>query len=281
MAAGTLAPLEHELPEAECSVADPEPGSAQWGHLDRLAKIGRLTAGIVHELNQPAAYVMVGQGAMLRAVEEIERELDGADGGCSPERLQRVQARLRALGNLVKDSMTGMELLRAPVRSVRDFARPSSGSELCDVNQIVTGACAITRHELCNCKDVALELGTVPRVACDPLRLTQVLVNLLVNAVEAIAARPGAAGRIRIVTSVDRAYVSIEVEDDGCGIPPSVREHLFEPFFSTKPDHGVGIGLWLSAGIVRDLGGALELESEPGAGARFCVRLPLLSPPDR
>jgi two-component system, NtrC family, sensor kinase len=264
----------HEV-ATEAGLVEAAPDSApdsqtDWEHLDRLAKLGRLVTGIVHELNQPAAYVMVAHGAMQRSIDALSRELAKLDDPA----LGALLPHLKTLSGHVRDSMTGMEQLREMVRTVRDFARPSASAELVDVNQVVTAACAITRHELCACSEVLLALAAVPSVTCEPVRLTQVIVNLLLNAVQAIATRPGAARRIRIATRTESGQVLIEVEDDGCGVPEAIRSRIFEPFFSTKPDQGTGIGLWLSAAIVQGLGGEIEVESEPSRGSLFRVRLP-------
>lgn len=247
----------------------------ELSHADRLAKLGRLTAGIVHELNQPAAFVMVSHAAMLRSMRELERELDAL-----PE-AHRARQSLVELQRLVGDSLATMEQLRRLVKNVRDFGRPSSGApEPVDVNEIVTSACALVRHELRSCKEVSMELGCVPEIETEPLKLMQVLVNVLVNAADAVAERDGGRRRVRVATHTSGDRVCIDVEDDGCGIPEAIREHVFEPFFSTKPGRGSGLGLWLSAGIVRSLGGVLEFQSQQGVGTRFSIALPVRRGPE-
>jgi signal transduction histidine kinase len=261
----TRGAVGYDCAETPTSAADPS-------HFDRLAKLGRLTAGIVHELNQPAAFVMVGQAASLRMLAELEQAL----GAIDDTRLDPARRLVRRLAELTSESLGGMDQLRRLIRSVRDFGRPASGAlGLVDVNEIITAACMITRHELCARGEVTMDLGCVPEIECDPLKLTQVMVNLLINAAEAIAVRPAGRGRVRIATRVRSEHVRIEVEDDGCGIPEAIGDRVFEPFFSTKPGSGSGLGLWLTAEIVKSLRGSIDYQSQPGCGTRFLVQLPL------
>jgi signal transduction histidine kinase len=108
-------------------------------------------------------------------------------------------------------------------------------------------------------------------VLCHPGKINQVLLNLLVNAIQACDRD----GVVRASTRSDQTGVVIEVHDNGCGIAPEYRSRLFEPFFTTKPiGQGTGLGLSVSYGIVRDHGGVIEVESEPGRGSTFRVKLP-------
>ncbi len=251
---------------------DEPPSSSELSHVDRLASLGRMTAGIVHELRQPATFVMIGQTAVLRALSDLEEALDAADTGdlARPRELARKAVRLTS------EALSGMEQLHRLLCSVRDFARPGSGMlEPVDINELVTAACSFARHELCTCGEVAMDLGPLPEVRLDPLKLTQVLINLLINAADAVAARPEGRRRVRIQTRVDCDRIRIEIEDDGCGIPESIRARIFEPFFSTKRGAGSGLGLWLTADIVKGLRGSIDFESKPGIGTSFVVRLPI------
>ena len=256
--------VAEQIGEREAALSE-----AGLGHLDRLAKLGRLTAGLVHELNQPAAFVMVSHAAMLRVIRELEHDL------CQPTDASAARLHLAELARLANESLAAMEQLRRLAQNTRDFARIGSDNATpVDVNHVVTVACAITRHELASVSEVSMRLGCVPEILCDPLKLTQVLVNLLVNASDAVLERAGPPGRIRIATRATRTSVCIDVEDDGCGIPDAIRDRVFEPFFSTKPSRGTGLGLWLSAGIVKSLGGTLAFRSEVGQGTCFSVELP-------
>jgi signal transduction histidine kinase len=251
---------------------DEPPSAADPAHLDRLATLGRLMAGIVHELTQPAAFVLVAHSTALRMLAELERTLESIED----DRLVPARRLAHRLSELTSDALTGVDQLRRLIRNVRDFAQPASGSiGPVDVNEIVTSACMITRHELCRRGEITMELGCVPELQCDSVKLMQVVINLLVNAADAVAARPDGRRRVRIATRAGVEHVLIEVEDDGCGIPESVAARMFEPFFSTKRGSGSGLGLWLTAEIVRCLRGSIDYETQPGLGTRFVVRLPI------
>jgi two-component system, NtrC family, sensor kinase len=119
---------------------------------------------------------------------------------------------------------------------------------------------------------VIKEYGPLPPVECLPSELNQVFMNLLVNAGHAIAEK----GTITIRTAASSEEVTIEIADDGKGIAPEHLSRIFEPFFTTKPvGQGTGLGLSLSYGIVLKHQGRIEVESAPGQGTRFCIRLPI------
>jgi signal transduction histidine kinase len=234
-------------------------------HLDRLAQVGRLTAGILHELNQPATFVISSQTELLRLLGEIERELD----------TERASALAREAAGLVRETVAEMQRLRLLATRVRDYARPAAATpSAVDVNDVVSSACAITRHELALCGGVSILLGPPARIVCDPLALTQVVVNLLLNAADAVLERRDGPRSVRISTRSLADRTEIEIEDDGIGIPAEIGDRVFEPFFTTKAERGSGLGLWVSAGFVRSLGGSIRFESAPGSGTRFVVRLP-------
>jgi two-component system NtrC family sensor kinase len=121
--------------------------------------------------------------------------------------------------------------------------------------------------------EVERDFGELPRVRCHAGQLNQVFMNLLINACDAM----GDKGRIRVRTrALDPQRVRLEFEDEGPGIPPEMRDRVFEPFFTTKPvGQGTGLGLSLSHGIIERHGGRIWVESEPGAGTRFVIELPV------
>jgi signal transduction histidine kinase len=124
---------------------------------------------------------------------------------------------------------------------------------------------------------VQLDYGPIPKLRCVATQISQVLLNLLVNAVQAIEAsgRQGD-GRIRVATRQDGDQLILEVEDNGTGIDPKDLPHLFDPFFTTKPvGEGTGLGLSISHGIITGHGGRIEVDSRPGEGSCFRIHLPL------
>jgi two-component system, NtrC family, sensor kinase len=183
--------------------------------------------------------------------------------------------------NFLRDfdaSLQGLQRVRDIVGNLRDFARLDEAEfKEADLNAALRSTVEIARHELKK-KDIRLETSfeALPPVLCHPSKINQVLLNLLINAVQ--ACQPGGIVVLRTRTAPGDA-VEVEVEDNGCGISAEHMPHLFEPFFTTKPiGQGMGLGLSVSYGILRDHGGAIEVESTPGRGSLFRVRLPLQPP---
>jgi PAS domain S-box-containing protein len=227
---------------------------------ERLASLGTLAAGVAHEINNPLAYVL-GNLAFVR--ESLESPAFGEVG--DEER--------RALA----EAIHGSERVRDVVRSLRAYSRPGHGPRVrIDVAAELSGALRLVGNTIRHRARVVEQLGDVPDVFARPNELGQVFVNLLVNAGQAI--RPDSDGDgeivVRCYTAPD-GRVSVEVADNGVGIPPEVQHRVFEPFFTTKPiGDGTGLGLSICQGIVLRLGGVIAFESEPGVGTRFTVYLP-------
>jgi CheY-like chemotaxis protein len=174
------------------------------------------------------------------------------------------------------------EALRAAkiVSHLLTFARQRSAERTdADLNAIVTDTLALRRYALHAAQielDVLLD-PDLPRTWADPFQLQQVVLNLLGNAEQALAERNGTR-RITVWTRRDGEQLVIGVADTGPGVPPEQRDRIFNPFYTTKPvGQGTGLGLSISDGIVREHGGQIRVESQPGEGATFLVELPLLT----
>jgi len=203
---------------------------------EKLASLGLLAAGVAHELNNPLTSIVMNTNLMLEEADEGS-QLHGA--------LRKVDADAARCRRIVED-------LRA-FAHVRPVERAPTA-----VETLIEQALASTAHEL-DGRGVTVERDLahdLPKVSCDPARIVQVLVNLLVNAAQ--AARAG--GRIRLRACRDGEWVRFEVADEGPGIPVADRSRIFDPFFTTKPD-GTGLGLSISHGIVSEHGGRIEVES--------------------
>ena len=133
----------------------------------------------------------------------------------------------------------------------------------------------IVRNEIRYVADLDLKLGNIPPVVCNPQQINQVIANLLVNAAHAIEGH----GRITVSTSSELDQVFLTVSDTGCGIPAEILTRIFDPFFTTKEvGKGTGLGLNISYDIVKKHGGEITIESEPGVGTTFTIRLPASGP---
>ena len=179
---------------------------------------------------------------------------------------------------MVGSTRQGVKRISGIVEILRGFARLDQADvDRVDLHQAVAGSLELIRGQL---ERLHIEVeqhdgGQLP-VVCAPAQINQVVLNLLVNAMQAIEATGRGGGRIEIDTRAQADEVILEVADDGCGIPEAILPRIFDPFFTTKPvGQGTGLGLAISHGIVTDHGGRLEVESTPGRGSRFRVILPI------
>jgi PAS domain S-box-containing protein len=222
---------------------------------ERLASMGRLAAGVAHEINNPLAWVMSN---LEVAMDRVRR------GPPDPE-----------MEELIVESRMGAERVRDIVRDLRVFARSEAESGGgCDPVAVARASLSMTRNELRHRAQVEAHLEASPAVAIPERQLGQVLVNLLMNAAQAIGEGAAGENRIRVAVHADGEGVAVEVRDSGCGMAPAVRERIFEPFFTTKPGEGMGLGLALCQTMVQEAGGRIDVESEPGKGSTFRVWLP-------
>lgn len=226
---------------------------------ERLAALGRLSASVGHEINNPLSYV-VGN------LEFLAKELEATGNPMLLEAL--------------RDAASGANRIRRIVHELKVFARGSDTEkrELVELRETMDAAVKLVWGELRHRARLETKFSPAPRVLADSTRLTQVFVNLLMNALQAIPEdRVGHADsliQMRAMVRPDGTVVG-EVTDNGIGIAERDRPRLFEPFFSTKPqDEGSGLGLFVSLGIVTSLGGEVEVESELGCGTTVRVLLP-------
>jgi two-component system, NtrC family, sensor kinase len=220
---------------------------------------------------------------VLTAYEEARPTLETAN----PELAERI-ARLALendlpyiqenLGPILKSTRQGAKRVSAIVQNLRDFARLDQAAiDRVDLNAAISRSLELIRGRLERHHiDVVQNLGEIPPIVCAPGQINQVILNLLLNAQQAIEGTGRDGGRIEIGTQANRRDVVLEITDDGCGIPQEFHARIFDAFFTTKPvGEGTGLGLSISQSIVSDHGGRIELESTPGQGSRFRVILPV------
>jgi signal transduction histidine kinase len=274
-AAERILKLEHSLAEQNRLLRETQAALVQN---EKLASLGRLAAGVAHEINNPLAYVTNNLMVIRRDTQAALSALDayrrgeGGEGARIDEAADLSYFR-ENFGRMCDKTLEGLQRVRDIVRNLRDFARLDEAEfKETDLNAALLSTIEIVRHQLKEA-DVRLQVEStpLPPVQCHPGKINQVLLNLLVNAIQAC----NRGGVVTASTRSDQTGVVIEVHDNGCGIAPEYRSRLFEPFFTTKPiGQGTGLGLSVSYGIVRDHGGVIEVESEPGQGSTFRVKLP-------
>ncbi|QIO46992.1 sensor histidine kinase [Rhizobium leguminosarum bv. trifolii] len=219
---------------------------------NRLAILGQVAAGVAHEINQPVA--------TIRAYADNARTfLDRGQTAPAGENLESIAALTERIGSITEELKT--------------FARKGRGSaEPTGLKDVIEGAVMLLRSRFAGRMDT-LDIDLPPpdlQVMGNRIRLEQVLINLLQNALEAVAPKAGE-GRVEVTTSTDAGMVTVTVADNGPGIPPEIRKGLFTPF-NTSKESGLGLGLVISKDIVGDYGGRMEVASDCG-GTRFTVQL--------
>lgn len=232
---------------------------------DRMASLGTLAAGVAHEVNNPLAYAHISLHTLDRALTELE--------GTHPRGTPSIGVMREALGA----AQHGIDRVRTIVGDLRTFSRPDDETiEPVDVHRVLESAISMAAQELRHRGRLVRDYGDVPRVLANDARLGQVFLNLLVNAAQALPEDGGADNVIRLRT--DTAHdgrVSVEVTDNGPGIPADIVEHIFVPFVTTKPSSvGTGLGLSICHRIVTRLGGQIAVDSSPDGGTTVRVTLP-------
>ncbi|MWV13859.1 CBS domain-containing protein [Pseudomonas sp. R-28-1W-6] len=266
---------------------------AQLVQSEKMASLGQMVAGVAHELNTPLGYVTNNLQLLreltlpLLELAEAQARLGDclADPACSAADLAQAfagaaQARELAAPELLGDDLTqlfddttyGLQQIGELVVGLKDFARLDRAmSEEVDLNDCIRSALLIARNNIKDKAEVQQQLGELPRIACAPSQINQVLLNLLNNAAQAM----DGFGRIQLKSWADARQVLISVQDNGRGMPPEVLKRIFDPFFTTKPvGQGTGLGLSISFKIIQDHGGSIRVVSEPGRGTRFLISLP-------
>jgi len=240
---------------------------AQLVQSEKMRSLGQLVAGVAHELNNPIGFVHANLQLLDEYVEKLMRP------GMDPETLARTR---EAIGKLLTRSREGTERVKQIVEDLRTFSRTDQAElqEIC-VNEELDRTLTLIEPRLKDGIRVHREYGEVPPVRCFAGQLNQVFMNLLMNACDAIDGKGEVAVRTRSVED----GVRVEIQDDGPGMSPEVKNRVFEPFFTTKDvGKGTGLGLSISHGIVDRHGGSMWAESEPDRGTTFVVELPLRAP---
>jgi two-component system, NtrC family, sensor kinase len=275
----------------------------QLAQAQKLESIGQLAAGIAHEINTPIQYVSDNtrffQSAfkdLVRVLEKYAETLGGPPGQDKPEVLYPeleglireidLEYYLEEIPRAIDQTLEGVEQVGRIVRSIKAFAHPGPAEKkYLDINQAIENTILVSHNEWKYVAELVPELDrSLPTVPCLPGDFNQVILNLIVNAAQAIAEKvgndPTQKGWIRIRTSRNGPFAEIQIEDNGPGIPEAIRSKVFDPFFTTKEvGKGTGQGLAIShTSIVEKHGGSLTLESEEGQGTVFIIRLPLEEP---
>jgi len=247
----------------------------------RLAALGELAAGLAHEINNPDALILYNSDLLQMILNDLLPRLEELPKGDS-ERLYGglpLTVACEEIPNLVSSVFSGAQRIKRIVDELRNFSHDSEGTQLetIDLSQVAQAAANLTRNVLGQkTAHFPLDLAAdLPRIQGNFQRLEQVVVNLLLNAAQSLESVDQ---QIRLQTGFDQAagQVLLQVADQGRGIPQNLLDRLCEPFFTTRRDQGgTGLGLSVSAQIVKEHHGQITFASEPGAGTRVTLRFPI------
>ena len=286
--------LEEKKQALEKTLADLEAAQSQLVGAAKMASLGVLTSGIAHELNNPINFVFANAQTCLKILPQLEAVYalyDSLTPENFAEKLREIEA-LKAkvdyqgsrsgLRELLEGIRVGADRTANIVRSLRYFSRNgTSHSTGFNLHENIDTALLMLKNKIGKAITVECDYAAVPSVIAQPGAINQVMVNLLSNAVDAINEKPEPHQANKIVIRTregqheGKPAVVIEVIDSGVGMSDETRAHLFEPFYTTKQvGSGMGLGLSITYGIVRNHGGVLEVEAMPSGGTLFRVLLP-------
>lgn len=244
---------------------------ARLEHLDRLAALGEISAGVAHEINNPATYVDY-------AVSEVQHRLlslAGEYGASEPG----LRAGLEELAHMLDAAKDGMTRIASVVRGLGDYARqrPSAERVVEDPVALCESSLKLVGHQVRHSARLELDLHRCPPIPINPQHFGQVLTNLVLNAAQALEEQPSSEP-IRVRLFPARDGVELRVEDSGSGIAAEMQDKIFENFFTTKLGRrGTGLGLGIVRGLVRGAGGTLDFESRKGQGSVFVAWFPAVT----
>lgn len=255
---------------------------------EKMASLGQLSAGVAHEINNPISFILLNLDSLKEYLDTLitlsdhyEQHLT-SDTGQLPSELESFKEEQDIsfikddLVKLYDDSKDGLARVKDIVANLKNFARADEGEyELADINDCIENTIKVVWNEIKHNATLTKNLGSIPNISFNQNQLSQVFMNLLVNACHAIKDQKEN-GEITLSTFTKNSTVYISIKDDGCGIPKEIQSKIFDPFFTTKDvDTGTGLGLSISYGIIEKHHGKIDLISSPSNGSEFIIQLPV------
>jgi PAS domain S-box-containing protein len=291
--------LEQRNDELRDALGKLQQTQAQLVQQEKMAGIGHLAAGVAHEINNPLSFVVSNFSTLQNYLRRITEMIDAYKDLCRRARtetagslqqfadtIQTIEKKNRLdyimgdLAPLIAETGEGIERVANIVKALLLFSRVDHQEifEDYDLNAGIKNTLIVARNEIKYVATVEEDLGNIPEIQAVGGKVNQVLLNILLNAAQAVKAKtPGDKGLIRIRTYRNAESVYCAIEDNGTGIPERIRNDIFNPFFTTKPvGQGTGLGLSISYDIIVNRHrGEISVASEAGAGSTFTIRLPI------
>lgn len=257
---------------------------AQLLQQEKMASIGQLAAGIAHEINNPMGFIQSNLGTLKNYGDTLKTYFDATDqlAAQCPETVRATLTQQRNdldlefvfedLPTLISESVSGAKRVRDIVQTLKSFSHVDQAEvQQININDCLNSTVETAASTLKQKANVVKEFGELPLLECRPHEMSQLFLNLLLNAAQAIAQQ----GEIRVKTSLEGDMIVIAVSDTGCGIPQEIIGRIFEPFFTTREvGKGTGLGLSMCYDIVKKHNGTIKVDSTVGTGTTFTVRLP-------
>ncbi|MBU1996258.1 MAG: PAS domain-containing protein, partial [Candidatus Omnitrophica bacterium] len=284
--------LEKTKAELERAYKNLKETESQLFQADKLASIGQLAAGVAHEINNPIGFISSNTNVLRDYINtykkqiEMSRDLQNAiEVGNNDEirmllesirqfdEEENLQFIMKDSDTLIEESKEGLDRVEKIVMDLCSFSRDDKGGiEVVDINENIKIILGVLNNEIMLKCDLVEEFGDIPRIKCNSQKIKQVIMNLVMNAVQSL----NEWGTVIIKTSKIDGFVLIEVEDNGCGVPKEELIKIFDPFYTTKEvGKGTGLGLSISYEIIKRHRGEILVESEVGKGTKFIVKLPI------
>ena len=245
---------------------------------EKMASVGQLAAGVAHEINNPIGFIRSNLSTAqsyvqkFNSVADLVRTLDNAQLAAAWKAAD-LDFVLEDFASLLQESVDGADRVARIVADLKNFSNVDRAEEeIVDLNDSIRSACNVATNQISSRADLELTLGELPPLRCNAGHLSQVFLNLLLNAAKAMKQR----GEIHVRSGVEEGQIVLRFSDTGCGMPPEILPRIFDPFFTTSDvGSGTGLGLTVSRDIVAAHGGRIEVASEVGAGTTFTIYLPI------
>ena len=276
--------LENQNVELANSKTELERLQAQLVHTEKMASLGQLSAGIAHELNNPAGFIYGNVEILRDYLADLERLLNTYDEIVLPPEAASLVAALKTeinyekllgdLSSIIADCREGAQRICDVVKNLRLFSRLDEAElKKIDIHEGIDSTLRLlSRYYSAGQIVLRRDYADLPLVTCYAGQLNQVWMNLLGNAAQAVAEQ----GEVSVTTRIDGDWISVAISDTGAGIAPEYLPRIFDPFFTTKPvGEGTGLGLSISYGIIERHGGAITVTSEAGSGTTITVKIPI------
>jgi PAS domain S-box-containing protein len=270
--------LRHHAEELEKEVQertrDLRESQSQLVQQEKMAALGKLVAGIAHELNTPIGTINSNADTLGRSLAKLRGIITNESCNEAMRENPLLQHVLSVVDDISRVNQLASQRIVDIVTTLRNFARLDEADlKTADLHEGLESTLTLVRHELKNRVRVVKEYGDIPPIRCHPNQINQVFMNLLVNASQAVKGK----GEVRIKTFREDDMVNVQISDTGVGIPPENLPRIFDPGFTTKGvGVGTGLGLSICFKIVQDHGGNIDVETAIGKGSTFTVRLPVV-----